>query len=341
MQRARFNARENAPPTEVAVDHPRARGRERQGRRRQVVGHREPRGRARGARAAPSACSTPTSGASASRACSASTAASAATDGKIDPNRLDVPTRRRRAGTLEGRVDGLPRRRREHRAHVARPHPHQGARAVPHRRALGRARLPAHRHAARAPATSRWGWPACCPQAEMLVVTTPARAAQKVATRVADMARRSYMKVVGVVENMSEFVAPDGSALRAVRRGWRRRARRGDRRAARGVDPARARGVRGRRHRHAGRARARPTARPARRSTTLAARIVDDLLPPIEMAGCTARILDLVGQIDADATRTSPGRSPGSSHQSAMLRRREVAVQPVRVVVGASPSVLT
>ncbi len=49
------------------------------------------------------------------------------------------------------------------------------------------------------------------PQAEMLVVTTPALAAQKVATRVADMARRSYMKVVGVVENMSEFVAPDGT----------------------------------------------------------------------------------------------------------------------------------
>src|SRR5713101_836127 len=49
------------------------------------------------------------------------------------------------------------------------------------------------------------------PQAEMLVVTTPAVAAQKVAVRVADMAQRSYMKVVGVVENMSEFVAPDGS----------------------------------------------------------------------------------------------------------------------------------
>ena len=48
------------------------------------------------------------------------------------------------------------------------------------------------------------------PQTEMLVVTTPAPNAQKVATRVADMARRSYMKVVGVVENMSEFVAPDG-----------------------------------------------------------------------------------------------------------------------------------
>src|SRR3954471_7449987 len=48
------------------------------------------------------------------------------------------------------------------------------------------------------------------PQAEMLVITTPARNAQKVATRVADMARRSYLKVVGVVENMSEFVAPSG-----------------------------------------------------------------------------------------------------------------------------------
>src|SRR3954471_1737901 len=49
------------------------------------------------------------------------------------------------------------------------------------------------------------------PQAEMLVVTTPAVGAQKVAARVADMARRSYLKVLGVVENMTEFVAPDGT----------------------------------------------------------------------------------------------------------------------------------
>ena len=45
----------------------------------------------------------------------------------------------------------------------------------------------------------------------MLVVTTPAVGAQKVAARVADMARRSYLKVLGVVENMTEFVAPDGT----------------------------------------------------------------------------------------------------------------------------------
>ena len=41
------------------------------------------------------------------------------------------------------------------------------------------------------------------PQAEMVVITTPQRAAQKVAMRVADMARRSHMPILGVVENMT------------------------------------------------------------------------------------------------------------------------------------------
>jgi ATP-binding protein involved in chromosome partitioning len=48
------------------------------------------------------------------------------------------------------------------------------------------------------------------PQAEMIVVTTPQRAAQKVAARVADMARRSHMPIVGVVENMSGFTTEEG-----------------------------------------------------------------------------------------------------------------------------------
>ncbi len=48
------------------------------------------------------------------------------------------------------------------------------------------------------------------PQAEMVVVTTPQKAAQKVAARVADMARRSHLPVVGVIENMSGFTADDG-----------------------------------------------------------------------------------------------------------------------------------
>jgi ATP-binding protein involved in chromosome partitioning len=50
------------------------------------------------------------------------------------------------------------------------------------------------------------------PQAEMLVITTPALSAQKVAVRVADMARRSHMPIIGVIENMSAFVTPDGQS---------------------------------------------------------------------------------------------------------------------------------
>ena len=48
------------------------------------------------------------------------------------------------------------------------------------------------------------------PQAEMVVVTTPQQTAQKVAARVADMARRSYIPAVGVVENMSGGVFGEG-----------------------------------------------------------------------------------------------------------------------------------
>ena len=43
------------------------------------------------------------------------------------------------------------------------------------------------------------------PRAEMLIVTTPALAAQKVAVRAADMARKGYLRVAGVIENMSGF----------------------------------------------------------------------------------------------------------------------------------------
>ncbi|MGA1062258.1 MAG: Mrp/NBP35 family ATP-binding protein, partial [Ilumatobacteraceae bacterium] len=50
------------------------------------------------------------------------------------------------------------------------------------------------------------------PRTEILVVTTPARAAQKVAQRAADMARRSFLPVIGVVENMSAFVCDHGDS---------------------------------------------------------------------------------------------------------------------------------
>jgi ATP-binding protein involved in chromosome partitioning len=48
------------------------------------------------------------------------------------------------------------------------------------------------------------------PRADMVIVTTPALAAQKVAQRAADMARRSFVRVVGVVENMTDFTCAHG-----------------------------------------------------------------------------------------------------------------------------------
>ncbi len=49
------------------------------------------------------------------------------------------------------------------------------------------------------------------PRTELLVVTTPPVAAQKVAARAADMARRGYLRVAGVIENMSAFTCEHGT----------------------------------------------------------------------------------------------------------------------------------
>lgn len=133
------------------------------------------------------------------------------------------------------------------------------------------------------------------PQAEMLVVTTPALAAQKVATRVADMARRSYMKIVGVVENMSEFVTPDGQRFALFGRGG------GAALAAEigaplvasvPLEPEVSEGG------DTGNpiAVAAPDSPAGRAFNELAARVVEELLPPVEMAGCTARIFELAAE---------------------------------------------
>jgi ATP-binding protein involved in chromosome partitioning len=50
------------------------------------------------------------------------------------------------------------------------------------------------------------------PSTALIVVTTPALAAQKVAQRAADMARRSFLEVAGVIENMSSFTCDHGES---------------------------------------------------------------------------------------------------------------------------------
>lgn len=57
------------------------------------------------------------------------------------------------------------------------------------------------------------------PHADVLVVTTPQPAASDVAVRSGFLAHKTGQRVIGVVENMSGFVQPDGSLLELFGRG--------------------------------------------------------------------------------------------------------------------------
>jgi ATP-binding protein involved in chromosome partitioning len=139
------------------------------------------------------------------------------------------------------------------------------------------------------------------PRAELLIVTTPALAAQKVAARVADMARRSYLKVAGVVENMTEFRCDHGETYALFGEGG-------------GAALAAQLGVPlvGSIPLEAGVSAANDTGRPlsvaapdgpaSSAFAAVATRLVDDLLPPVDMTGCTARLLAAVeGSLPAPA----------------------------------------
>ena len=135
------------------------------------------------------------------------------------------------------------------------------------------------------------------PRAEMIIVTTPAVAAQKVAARVADMGRKNYLRMVGVVENMSYLVTPDGERHAVFGSG-------GGEALAREIgapllgriplDPAVAEGS--------------DTGEPAvlgdgtggEALRSLAHVLSQEHVPPVEMAGCSARMLDAaVAALDA------------------------------------------
>lgn len=49
------------------------------------------------------------------------------------------------------------------------------------------------------------------PRTDVIIVTTPAKAAQQVAARAADMARKGFLRVAGVIENMGPTIESDGT----------------------------------------------------------------------------------------------------------------------------------
>ena len=133
------------------------------------------------------------------------------------------------------------------------------------------------------------------PRTEMVVVTTPAVAAQKVAVRVADMARRSYLKVLGVIENMSSFTCDHGETYPLFGVG-------GGRTLATDIgvpllgsiplEPA----VSLANDAGTPLSVASPGSAAGSVFAAIADRIADELLPPVDMAGCTARMLAAVEQ---------------------------------------------
>jgi ATP-binding protein involved in chromosome partitioning len=142
------------------------------------------------------------------------------------------------------------------------------------------------------------------PRAEMIVVTTPSLSAQKVATRAVSMARKSYLRVAGVIENMSAFECDHGTSYELFGSGG------GDALAAEagvpllGRVPLEASVAAGGDHGDPVALNEGPAAEAFR---AIAERIVTEAVPPVAMAGCSARMLDAaVAALDAlDAAPTA------------------------------------
>jgi ATP-binding protein involved in chromosome partitioning len=129
------------------------------------------------------------------------------------------------------------------------------------------------------------------PRSEVVIVTTPSLAAQKVATRAADMAQKGFLRVAGVVENMTSFTCTHGDTYALFGEGG------GERLAADiGVpllgriplSPAVSAGG------DTGLPVALTDDPAAAAFAELAETIASQVVPATEMAGCTARLLDSV-----------------------------------------------
>jgi ATP-binding protein involved in chromosome partitioning len=127
------------------------------------------------------------------------------------------------------------------------------------------------------------------PRTEVIVVTTPALAAQKVAARAVSMARKNYLRVAGVIENMSAFVCDHGQSYTLFGEGG------GEALAIEAgapllgqvpLEPAVAVGG------DVGEPAVLGDGPAADAFRAIADRIVTEAIPPVEMSGCTARILE-------------------------------------------------
>ncbi len=127
------------------------------------------------------------------------------------------------------------------------------------------------------------------PRTEMLIVTTPALTAQKVAIRAASMAHKSHVRVAGVVENMSAFVCDHGESYPLFGSGGGELLAHDAGAPLLGqipLEPSVAAGG------DTGSPIALGEGPAADAFRALAERLVTEAVPPVEMAGCSARMLD-------------------------------------------------
>ncbi len=135
------------------------------------------------------------------------------------------------------------------------------------------------------------------PRAEMLVVTTPSLAAQRVASRAVDMGRKNFLHMLGAVENMSAYVDPSGARheIFGAGGGERLSEETGMPLLARiPIEPEVASGG------DTGTPAALGSGPATEAFAQLAARVVE-LSPPADLAGCSARLLDSVEKALAEA----------------------------------------
>ncbi len=139
------------------------------------------------------------------------------------------------------------------------------------------------------------------PRAEMLVVTTPSLTAQKVAVRVVDMGRKNFLHIAGVIENMSSYVDDTGREHLLFGSGG------GERLAEdAGVPllariPIEAAVADGGDH---GRPVALEQGPAADAFRALARLLIDEVIPPADMSGCSTRMMDAVQAALAAADAT-------------------------------------
>ncbi len=144
------------------------------------------------------------------------------------------------------------------------------------------------------------------PRTDLLIVTTPALAAQKVAARAADMARRSFLRVCGVIENMSAFTCEHGTSYALFGEGGGQALADQVGVPLLGRIPLEASVAAGG---DAGVPVALTGTGPAADEFRSIARlIVEEVAPPTNMAGCSARMLNMVAAA-LDAKDAAPAAS--------------------------------